>query len=228
MGQKVNPIGLRLKINRSWDSVWYVKKDLYAKTLHEDLAVRKIVESKYKKKGVVRIGIDRFPDKIYVKLHSTRPGVVIGQKGKNIEELKKTLSAVVSKPLEVKIIEISKPDSIAQSVSDTIAVQIEERMPFRRTMKQSMRSAIRSGVQGIRVIVSGRLNGAEMARSHQYLEGRVPLHTLRAMIDYGFSEADTTYGKIGVKVWIYTGDFLGRKVLTSVDDDKYSVKRREV
>ena len=228
MGQKVNPIGLRLKINRTWDSIWYVKKNAYAQVLHEDLEVRRIIDSKYKKKGVVKVSIDRFPDKVYVKLHSTRPGVVIGQKGKNIEDLRKVLSLIITKPLEIKIIEIPKPDSVAQAVADNIALQIEERVAFRRAMKQAMRSSIRSGVLGVRVIVSGRLNGADMARSQQYLEGRVPLHTLRAVIDYGFSEADTTYGKIGVKVWVYTGDFLGKKSLNQSADDKYSVKRREV
>ncbi len=224
MGQKVNPIGLRLKINRTWDSVWYAKKENYAKILHEDFQIRKIVAQKYPKSGVVKTTIERFPEKIHIKLHCTKPGLVIGQRGKNIEDLKGKISKIVTKPIDVKIIEVQKADGSAQALAESIAVQLEERMPFRRAMKTSLRNAIRSGAKGIRVMVSGRLNGADMARREQYLEGRVPLHTLRALIDYGFSEADTTFGKIGVKVWVYNGDYLEAK---DSDEDKYSVKRRE-
>jgi len=224
MGQKVNPIGLRLKINRTWDSVWYAKKENYSRVLHEDLRIRKIVKGRFNKAGIIKIAIDRFPEKVHVKLHCTKPGIVIGQKGKNIESLKSELSKFVSKPMEVKIIEVAKPDSSAQALAESVAIQLEERMPFRRAMKQSLRSALRSGVQGVKVHVSGRLNGADMARREHYLEGRVPLHTLRAQIDYGFAEADTTYGKIGVKVWVYTGDYLEG---SSREEDKYLVKRRE-
>ena len=227
MGQKVNPISLRLNINRSWDSTWYVNKQNYAKVLHEDFKIRKIIRDKYGKAGVVKIAIDRFPEKIRVKLHSTKPGVVIGQKGKNIEMLRGAISKVVNKSLEIKIIEVSKPDASAHALAENIAVQLEERMPFRRSMKQALRSSMRSGAQGVRIIVSGRLNGADMARSQQYLEGRVPLHTLRAMIDYGFAEADTTYGKIGVKVWVYNGDYLGKDMESEKEDSKYIVRRRE-
>lgn len=224
MGQKVNPIGMRVKINRTWDSVWYAKKENYSKILHEDIKIRKTIKKKYRKSGIVKMGIDRFPEKIHLKLHCTKPGVVIGQKGKNIEALKEELSKFLVKPLEVKIIEVSKPDASAQSLAETVATQLEERMPFRRAMKQALRAALRSGVQGIKVCVSGRLNGADMARREHYLEGRVPLHTLRAMIDYGVAEADTTYGKIGVKVWVYTGDFFESQ---GKEEDKYLVKRRE-
>lgn len=224
MGQKVNPVGIRLKINRTWESVWYANKENYAKILHEDLKIRKIVGNRYRKSGVVKVEIDRFPEKIHVKLSSTKPGLVIGQRGKNIEALKKELNKIVSKPIEVKIIEVNKPDSSAQALSENIALQLEDRMPFRRAMKQGLRAAIRSGAQGVRIMVKGRLNGADMARKEQYLEGRVPLHTLRAKIDYGFSEADTTYGKIGVKVWVYTGDHLEG---SNKDEDRYEVKRRE-
>jgi len=224
MGQKVNPIGLRLKINRTWDSVWFARKENYSTILHEDIKIRKAIKNRYKKSGIIKIGIDRFPEKIHVKLHCTKPGVVIGQKGKNIEALKLDLAAFVTKPLEVKIIEVSKPDASAQSLAEGIAIQLEERMPFRRAMKQSLRAALRSGVQGVKVCVSGRLNGADMARREHYLEGRVPLHTLRAVIDYGFAEADTTFGKIGVKVWVYTGDYFEAQ---GKEEDKYLVKRRE-
>ena len=224
MGQKVNPIGLRLKINRTWDSIWYARKENYAVVLHEDINIRKLVSKNYNKAGIVKIVIDRFPEKVHIKLHCTKPGLVIGQKGKNIEALKTSLNKIVSKPFEVKIIEVAKPDASAQSLAEYVCLQLEERVAFRRAMKQSLRSALRAGVLGVKVNVSGRLNGSDMARSESYLEGRVPLHTLRALIDYGFAEADTTYGKIGVKVWVYTGDYLeaGAK-----EEDKYIVKRRE-
>ncbi len=224
MGQKVNPIGLRLKINRTWDSVWYAQKENYARVLHEDIKIRKTINKRYVKAGIIKIVIDRFPEKVHVKLHCTKPGIVIGQKGKNIEALKSELSKIVTKPLEVKIIEVSKPDASAQSLAESVVLQLEERMPFRRAMKGALRAALRSGVQGVKINVAGRLNGADMARTEHYLEGRVPLHTLRAMIDYGFAEADTTYGKIGVKVWVYNGDYIeaGNK-----EEDKYLVKRRE-
>ncbi len=224
MGQKVNPVGLRLKITRTWDSVWYSNKENYATTLHEDLRIRKAIKEKYNKSGVIRVAIDRFPEKILVKMHSTKPGLVIGQKGKAIEALKATLSKLVTRPIDVKIIEVPKPDGSAQNLAETIAVQLEERASFRRAMKQALRSAIRSGALGVRVMVNGRLNGADMSRQEQYLEGRVPLHTLRAQIDYGFAEADTTFGKIGVKVWIYNGDFLRG---SEKEEDRYSVKRRK-
>lgn len=224
MGQKTNPIGIRVKVNRSWDSMWYARKENFARILHEDLEMRRIVKRKYNKAGVVKVAIDRFPEKIHVKLHATKPGLVIGQKGKNIEDLKKKLNRIVSKPLEVKIIEVSKPEGSAQNLAEAVALQLEERMPFRRAMKQALRSAIRSGAQGIRIMVSGRLNGADMARTEQYLEGRVPLHTLRAMIDLGFAEADTQFGKIGVKVWVYNGDYFASR---EDSEDKYQVKRRE-
>lgn len=224
MGQKTNPIGLRLKINRTWDSIWYAKKENYSKILHEDLAIRKAIKNRFRKSGVIRVVIDRYPEKIHVKMHSTKPGIVIGPRGKSIDALKAQLSRLVSKPLEIKIIEVSKPDGSAQALAESVAIQLEERVAFRRAMKGALRSAIRSGALGVRVMVSGRLNGADMARREQYLEGRVPLHTLRALIDYGTAEADTTFGKIGVKVWIYNGDYLEGK---ESEEDRYQVKRRE-
>ena len=227
MGQKVNPVGLRLHVNKNWVSTWYVNKQNYAKVLHEDFKIREVVRNKYGKAGVIKIAIDRFPEKIHVKLHSTKPGIVIGQKGRNIEMLRGMISKIVNKPLEIKIIEVAKPDSSAHALAENIAIQLEERIPFRRCMKQALRSAMLSGAKGIRILVSGRLNGADMARSQQYLEGRLPLHTLRAMIDYGFTEADTTYGKIGVKVWVYNGDYLGEKTDAEKEESKYIVRRRE-
>jgi small subunit ribosomal protein S3 len=224
MGQKTNPIGLRLKITRTWDSVWYHKKETYAQILHEDLKIRKHIKDRFNKSGIVKVGIERFPEKVHVKLHSTKPGLVIGQQGKKIEALKASLRTMVTKPLEVKIIEVAKPDGSAQALAESVALQLEDRMAFRRAMKMALRSAIRAGALGVRVMVSGRLNGADMARREQYLEGRVPLHTLRAIIDYGTAEADTTFGKIGVKVWLYNGDYLEAK---ESDDDKYTIKRRE-
>ncbi|MDH5716341.1 MAG: 30S ribosomal protein S3 [Spirochaetia bacterium] len=224
MGQKTNPIGLRLKINRTWDSVWYARKENYAKILHEDLRVRNEIKKRFNKSGVVKVGIERFPEKIHIKLHSVKPGLIIGQRGKNIEALKADLSKIVTKPLEVKIIEVSKPDAAAQALAENVALQLEERIQFRRAMKQALRASIRAGVQGVKIMVSGRLNGADMARTEQYLEGRVPLHTLRAIIDYGFAEADTTFGKIGIKVWLYHGDYLES---ASGEEDRYLVKRRE-
>ena len=195
--------------------------------LHEDFKIREIVQNKYGKAGVIKIAIDRFPEKIHVKLHSTKPGIVIGQKGRNIEMLRGVISKIVNKPLEIKIIEVAKPDSSAHALAENIAIQLEERIPFRRCMKQALRAAMLSGAQGIRILVSGRLNGADMARSQQYLEGRLPLHTLRAKIDYGFAEADTTYGKIGVKVWVYNGDHLNDKAESEKEESKYIVRRRE-
>ncbi len=228
MGQKVNPIGLRLKINRTWDSLWYVNKRDYAKVLHEDIKIRGTIRKKYGKVGIIKIGIERFPEKIHVKIHATKPGVVIGQKGKNIEALKIELLKIVNKPLDIKIVEVNKPDKSAHALAESVALQLEDRLPFRRAMKQMLRAGIRSGALGVRVLVSGRLNGADMARNQQYLEGMVPLHTLRAMIDYGFAEANTTYGKIGVKVWLYVGDYLGNKQNAGSEDSKYIVKRREI
>ncbi|MCG9876665.1 MAG: 30S ribosomal protein S3 [Leptospiraceae bacterium] len=223
MGQKVNPIGLRLGITRTWDSIWYSKMD-YRKNLHEDLKIKKFLLKKLKTAGVVKIIIERFPEKINVNIHTSKPGMVIGQKGNNIEMIKTQLKGMAEKPISLNIIEVKKPEIVAQAVAETIAVQIEQRMPFRRVMKQELRRAMRGGVEGIKIQISGRLNGADMARVEKYMEGRVPLHTLRAKIDYGFKEALTTYGQIGVKVWTYTGDHFPTK--EESDDDKYAVKRR--
>ncbi len=209
MGQKVNPIGLRLGISRTWDSVWYAQED-YKKNLHEDILIRGVINKRFKRAGIVKIAIERFPEKTNVNIHTVRPGVIIGQKGVNIEGLKSELKKRVEKPLAVSIVEVKKPETVAQIVADTIAQQLESRMPFRRVMKQALRGAMRGGVIGVKIKVAGRLNGADMARTEQYKDGRVPLHTLRADLDYGTSEAKTTYGIIGIKVWIFKGELLGK------------------
>lgn len=223
MGQKVNPIGLRLGISRTWDSVWYAQED-YKKNLHEDILIRDIINTRFKRAGIVKIAIERFPEKTNVYIHTVRPGVIIGQKGVNIEGLKAELKKKVEKPLAVSIVEVKKPETVARIIGETIAQQLESRMPFRRVMKQALRGAMRGGVIGVKIKVSGRLNGAEMARAEQYKDGRVPLHTLRAKVEYSSNYASTTYGKIGIKVWTYHGDLLpGAK---KEEEDQYTVQRR--
>ena len=208
MGQKVNPIGLRLGINRTWDSRWYAGKKEYGKLLQEDIKIREYLSDKLKAAGVSRIVIERPHKKCRVTIHSARPGVVIGKKGADIEKLKSDVQKYTSDEVHLNIVEIRKPEADAQLVAENIAQQLERRIAFRRAMKRSMQSAMRLGAKGVRINVSGRLGGAEIARMEWYREGRVPLHTLRADIDYGFSEARTTYGVIGVKVWIFKGEVL--------------------
>lgn len=223
MGQKVNPVGLRLGITRSWESVWYSKEG-YRESLHEDLMIRSYLKKKYKRAGIVRIVIERFPEKINVNLHTVRPGVIIGPKGASIESAKADLKKKVSLPLNISIIEVKKPETVAQVIADNIAQQLEQRMPFRRVMKQALRGAMRGGVEGVKIMVSGRLNGADMARTEQYKDGRIPLHTLRAKVEFAISEAKTTYGILGVKVWTYHGDLLPGA--ETEEEDQYSMKRR--
>ncbi len=208
MGQKVNPIGLRLGINRTWDSRWYAGKD-YATKLLQDIALRKYVFEQMKQAGVARVIIERAANKTNVTIHSARPGVIIGKKGSDIEKLRKDLSKFTGGEVTLNIVEIRKPELDAQLVADGIAQQLERRVSFRRAMKRAVQSAQRLGAGGIRVNCSGRLAGAEIARREWYREGRVPLHTLRADIDYAISRASTTYGIIGVKVWIFKGEILG-------------------
>ena len=207
MGQKVNPIGLRLGINRTWDSRWYAGKD-YATKLLQDIALRKYVLETLKQAGVARVVIERAASKTAVTIHSARPGVIIGKKGSDIEKLRKDLSKFTGGEVTLNIVEIRKPEMDAQLVADGIAQQLERRVSFRRAMKRAVQSALRLGAGGIRVNCSGRLAGAEIARREWYREGRVPLHTLRADIDYATSRASTTYGIIGVKVWIFKGEIL--------------------
>lgn len=207
MGQKVNPIGLRLGITRSWESIWYADKD-YAKNLHQDQLIRKYLKQRLYHSGISRIVIERTGEKIKVKLYTARPGIVIGKKGTEIEGLKKDLEFKFKRIFFIDIQEVRRPEADAQLVAENIATQLERRIAFRRAMKKSINSALRFGVQGIKISCSGRLGGAEMSRTEWFKEGRVPLHTLRADIDYGTAEAKTTYGIIGVKVWIFKGEIL--------------------
>ncbi len=207
MGQKVNPIGLRVGINRTWDSRWFAGRD-YAKKLVEDLRLREYIQERLKAAGISRVIVERAAKNTRVTVHAARPGVIIGKKGADIEKLRSDLSKRASGDVSLNIVEVRKPEIDAQLVSEGIAQQLERRVSFRRAMKRATQSAMRLGAQGIRVNVSGRLGGADIARMEWYREGRVPLHTLRADLDYGTSEALTTYGIIGVKVWIYKGDIL--------------------
>lgn len=207
MGQKVNPIGLRLGINRTWDSRWFAKQD-YAKLLHQDLSLRSFVQDKLSQAGVSKVIIERPAKKARVTIHSARPGIIIGKKGADIEKLKTDLSKFVGTEVSLNILEIRKPELDAKLAAEGVAQQLERRVTFRRAMKRAVQSAIKMGAKGIRINVSGRLGGAEIARMEWYREGRVPLHTFRAEIDYGEAVAKTTYGTIGVKVWIYKGDIM--------------------
>jgi small subunit ribosomal protein S3 len=207
LGQKVNPIGLRLGIVKTWESRWYSDKK-YAEYIREDFNLRKFLKEKLKHAGVSRIEIERSAKRIRLRIFTARPGIVIGKKGSEIERLKQELEKTVSQEILIDIQEVRKPEIDAQLVAENVAMQIERRVAFRRAMKRGVTSAIRFGAQGIKIICSGRLGGAEMARREWYREGRVPLHTLRADIDYGFIEARTTYGAIGVKVYIFKGEIL--------------------
>ena len=207
MGQKVNPIGLRLGINRTWDSRWFADNE-YAKMLHEDLKLREYLRSKLVQAGVSRVVIERPAKKARITIHTARPGVVIGKKGADIEVLRKTLSKMTGNEVHLNIVEIRKPELDAQLVAENIGQQLERRVAFRRAMKRAVQSAMRLGAQGIRINCSGRLGGAEIARMEWYREGRVPLHTLRADVDYGVATAKTTYGTCGVKVWVFKGEIM--------------------
>ncbi|MEM1409160.1 MAG: 30S ribosomal protein S3 [Pseudomonadota bacterium] len=208
MGQKVNPIGLRLGINRTWDSRWYASKGAYGDLLHEDLKIRNYLLERLKNAGVSKIIIERPHKKCRVTIYSARPGVVIGKKGADIEKLRQELSRMSSSETVLNIVEIRKPETDAVLVAENIAQQLERRASFRRAMKRAMQTAMRMGALGIRVNCAGRLGGAEIARTEWYREGRVPLHTLRADIDYGTATARTTYGAIGIKVWVFKGEIL--------------------
>ena len=208
MGQKVNPIGMRLQVNRTWDSRWYADTKEYGNLLLEDLKMRDFIREEAKQAGVSKIIIERPHRKCRVTIHSARPGVIIGKKGADIETLRKKLAAMTASELHLNIVEVRKPELDAQLVAESIAQQLERRVSFRRAMKRAVQNAMRMGALGIRVNVAGRLGGAEIARTEWYREGRVPLHTLRADIDYALAEASTPYGIIGVKVWIFKGEIL--------------------
>lgn len=208
MGQKINPIGLRVGIIRDWEAKWYAERKDYVDTLHEDIMVRKYIHSQLANSGISQIEIERAANRLRVSIHTAKPGVVIGRGGAGIERLRKELDQLTGKQTHINIIEIRVPELDAQLVAESIAAQLEKRVAFRRAMKQAMGRTMRVGAKGIKVMVSGRLGGAEMSRTEWYTEGTVPLHTLRADIDYGVTEARTTYGQIGVKVWIYKGEIL--------------------
>ncbi|HTZ38637.1 MAG TPA: 30S ribosomal protein S3 [Syntrophales bacterium] len=210
MGQKVNPIGLRLGINKSWSSKWFAEKK-YGDLVHQDIKLRKFLKKKFYHAGISKIEIERAADKAKVNIHAARPGIIIGKKGSEIEKLKKELDGMTGGETIINIMEVRKPEIDAQLVAENVALQLERRIAFRRAMKKSVTSALKFGAKGIRITCSGRLGGAEMSRTEWYREGKVPLHTLRADIDYGFAEARTTYGAIGVKVLIYHGDVLPDK-----------------
>ena len=211
MGQKVNPYGFRLGINKDWKSRWYVGPKDYAKTLHEDLRLRKALMDSPEAKGadISNIEIVRQPTRVTMTIETARPGVIIGSKGANIEKVTGRLQKLTDKKVSVKIKEIKKPDGDAQTIANNIARQLKGRAAFRRTMKMAVQNAMRAGVQGVKIKIAGRLGGADMSRVLELKDGRVPLHTLRADIDYGFAESITTFGVIGVKVWVFNGEILG-------------------
>lgn len=210
MGQKIHPIGMRIGIIRDWESKWYAEKD-YATLLHEDIKIREYIEARLKEASVSRIEIERAANRVNVTIHTAKPGMVIGKGGSEVEVLRKQLNTMTGKRVHINIIEIKRADLDARLVAESVARQLENRVSFRRAQKQAIQRTMRSGAKGIKTQVSGRLGGADIARSEHYSEGTVPLHTLRADIDYAHAEADTTYGKLGVKVWIYRGEVLPTK-----------------
>jgi len=209
MGQKVNPIGFRVGITRGWESVWYANDKNFGDQLREDIKLRHYVKARLKHAGVSRIIIERPADKIKVTVHTSRPGVVIGKKGAEIDAVRGELVRKFGREVQVFIVEVRRPEAEAQLVAENVAFQLERRVAFRRAMKRAVQSALRMGAKGVRINCAGRLGGAEIARTEWYREGRVPLHTLRADVDYGFAEANTTYGIIGIKVWVFNGIKLG-------------------
>jgi small subunit ribosomal protein S3 len=225
VGQKVNPIGLRLGINRTWKSKWFVDPREYADTLHEDLKIRKLFMDlpETKQADIADLEITRHPQRIVLVIHTSRPGVIIGAKGVTIEKINETLMKKLGKPIQVKVKEIKKPEINGQLIAINVARQLKQRASFRRTLKQTISAAMKGGAQGIKIMLSGRLGGAEMSRTELMKQGRVPLHTLRADIDYGFSEAHTTFGAIGVKVWVFHGEVLKRET----KDDAGSIVKKK-
>jgi small subunit ribosomal protein S3 len=207
VGQKINPTGLRVGIIRDWDSKWYAEKD-FANFLHEDIAIREYIAKKLSEASVSKVEIERAANRVNVSVHTAKPGMVIGKGGSEVDALRKKLNDLTGKRVHINIVEIKRPDLDAKLVAEGIATQLESRVAFRRAQKQAIQRTMRSGAKGIKTMVSGRLNGADIARSETHSEGTVPLHTLRADIDYAWEEAATTYGKLGIKVWIYRGEVL--------------------
>jgi small subunit ribosomal protein S3 len=210
MGQKTHPIGFRLGVNKTWDSRWFAKKN-YAGLLHEDIKLRKYLREKLASAGIAKVEIERAANKVKINVHTARPGIVIGKKGAGVESLKADVQKLSKNEVFLNIIEVKKPEANAQLIAENVASQLEKRVAFRRAMKKCMTAAFKQGIKGIKIRVSGRLGGAEIARTEWYSEDSVPLHTLRANIDYGTHEASTTYGQIGVKAWVYHGEILNTK-----------------
>ncbi len=211
MGQKVHPFGFRLGFNKTWLSRWFADKD-YAKLLHEDIKLRAELKKQFQHAGVAKIEIERAANKLKIDLHTSRPGIIIGRKGAEVDKLRQDLQKKTGREVFINILEIQKPELDAQLIAESVAMQLEKRIAFRRAMRKAVESALRFGAKGIKIRVSGRLNGAEIARSEWYLHGQLPLQTLRADIDYGFTEAHTTYGTIGIKTWLYKGERLTPRV----------------
>ena len=208
MGQKVNPHGLRVGIIKDWDAKWYADKDNYSELLHEDIEIRKHIKNKMYEAGISRVVIERAANKLKIDVHTARPGMVIGRGGSEVDALRKDIESKTGKSVQINVVEVDKPELNAQLVAENITQQLLRRVSFRRAMKKAMDRAMQMGAEGFKIMSSGRLGGAEMARTEGYQEGSVPLHTLRADIDYGFAESNTTYGKIGIKVWINKGEIL--------------------
>ncbi|PHV71327.1 30S ribosomal protein S3 [Sporanaerobium hydrogeniformans] len=219
MGQKVNPHGLRVGIIKDWDAKWYADKKEFGNYLVEDNKIRTFIKKKLYAAGIDKIGIERMSKRIRIHVYTSKPGIVIGKGGASIDELRKQVEKLTPNKVSINIVEVKRPEACAQLVAENIALQLENRVSFRRAMKQAMGKAFKSGAKGIKVSCSGRLGGAEMARTEHYSDGNIPLQTLRADIEYGFAEADTTYGKIGVKVWIYKGEVLPVKAKKEGSDN---------
>ena len=219
MGQKVHPKGFRIGVIKDWDAKWYAEKDFQA-YLHEDLKIRKYVKEKLFAAGIARVEIERAANRVKVNISTAKPGIVIGRGGAEVENLRKALEKMTGKKVNINIVEIKKPELEAILVGESVAAALEKRIAFRRAMKQTVTRTMRMGAEGIKIMCSGRLGGAEIARTEWYVEGKVPLHTLRADIDYAFTEANTTYGKIGIKVWIYKGEVLPTKAAVANGQEK--------
>ena len=219
MGQKVSPTGLRIGINKDWESKWYAEND-FAKYLTNDYKIRKYLNKKFKNAGISQIIVERNSNRCEIFVHAAKPGLIIGQSGVEIEKIKKEVSKLVGEEVQISVVEVKNPDMVAQLVADQIAHNIENRVSFRVAQKKAIRNTMKAGAKGIKTLVSGRLGGADIARGEGYNEGTIPLHTLRADIDYATAEADTTYGKIGVKVWIYKGEVLGKGGNSNVNAKK--------
>ena len=224
MGQKVNPIGYRIGVNKDWDSKWYAEKD-YSTKLINDIKIREYIEKNLKSASISKVIIERRKNKVELTIYTARPGVIIGRGGEDIEKLRKKISKLVNEDVYINIVEEKNPDLNAQLVADNIAMQIENRAPFRSVQKRAIRNTMKAGAKGIKTAVSGRLGGAEMARTEGYIEGTVPLHTIRADVDYAISEANTIYGKIGVKVWIYKDEILDTKKVKKGESKNVNAKK---